>query len=165
MRPAAGFTLLELLVVASLIAIVSATAVIGLRSLGGDPLAREASRLVAVWNALCEESAQDARPLGLSLAATAWQGVQPGRDRQWRSTPGPAYAVHDLPVGMRLELVDVDADAQPGDSLASEPQLLCLPGGLSQGPNVRLFTADTSLTIEADPDSGGRRLADADAQR
>lgn len=155
----AGFTLLELLVVITLIAILSATALVGLRQFGGDPLEREATRLVSVWNALCEETAQDARPLGLSLAETAYQGVQPGRDDQWRGTSGASYAVHDLPSGMRIELVDAGEDAQPGPGLASEPQLLCLPGGASQGPDVRLATSADSIAIVIDPDNGLRMLA------
>lgn len=159
MRGAQGFTLLELLVVAALVAILSATAVIGLRGVGVDPLEREARRLVGVWNQLCEETAIDARPLGITLSADSYQGVQPGREKRWRGTPGTSYAFHSLPAGMRIELVDAGTDAQPGEGLAETPQLLCLPGGLSQGPTLRMMTANDSRTIVAEPDSGQRQLA------
>jgi general secretion pathway protein H len=47
-RRAAGFTLLELLVVISIIAIASAGVMFALRDAGGDPLERDAQRLAAL---------------------------------------------------------------------------------------------------------------------
>ena len=156
-----GFTLLELLVVLVLVAVISATAVVGLGGLGGGQPEQEAQRLALVWNTLCEETAADARPLGLSLSALSYQAVQPGRADIWRGTPGVLYEVHALPEGLRLSFAGVEADAQPAESLAPQPQLLCLPGGLASGPVVLLSVgAAVKYRIETDPADGRLRAVE-----
>lgn len=155
--PAAGFTLLELLVVVALIAIISGAAVIGMGAIGAGPQQREAQRFALVWNALCEETAVDARALGLALSERGYQAVQPGRGKLWRATPGALYEYHELPAGLSLRLSGPEREVieQPGGSLPAQPQLLCLPGSGANGPQVRITLAgEERALIEADRNSG-----------
>jgi general secretion pathway protein H len=64
MRPlAAGFTLLELLVVISIIAIGSAGVAFALRDAGGDPLDRDAQRLAALLESARARSRLSGQPV------------------------------------------------------------------------------------------------------
>ena len=60
---AAGFTLLELLVVVSIIAIASAGVVFALRDAGGDPLERDAQRLAALLESARARSRLSGQPV------------------------------------------------------------------------------------------------------
>ena len=62
-RRAAGFTLLELLVVISIIAIASAGVVFALRDAGGDPLERDAQRLAALLESARARSRLSGQPV------------------------------------------------------------------------------------------------------
>jgi general secretion pathway protein H len=62
-RIAAGFTLLELLVVISIIAIASAGVAFALRDAGGDPLEREAQRLAALLESARARSRLSGQPV------------------------------------------------------------------------------------------------------
>ena len=62
-RLAAGFTLLELLVVISIIAIASAGVAFALRDAGGDPLEREAQRLAALLESARARSRLSGQPV------------------------------------------------------------------------------------------------------
>ena len=62
-RRAAGFTLLELLVVISIIAIASAGVAFALRDAGGDPLDREAQRLAALLESARARSRLSGQPV------------------------------------------------------------------------------------------------------
>ncbi|MEJ8838996.1 GspH/FimT family pseudopilin [Ramlibacter sp. AN1133] len=60
---AAGFTLLELLVVVSIIAIASAGVAFALRDAGGDPLERDAQRLAALLESARARSRLSGQPV------------------------------------------------------------------------------------------------------
>ncbi|GAB3662544.1 hypothetical protein GCM10028813_41510 [Ramlibacter alkalitolerans] len=62
-RRAAGFTLLELLVVVSIIAIASAGVAFALRDAGGDPLDRDAQRLAALLESARARSRLSGQPV------------------------------------------------------------------------------------------------------
>jgi general secretion pathway protein H len=62
-RLAAGFTLLELLVVISIIAIASAGVAFALRDAGGDPLERDAQRLAALLESARARSRLSGQPV------------------------------------------------------------------------------------------------------
>jgi general secretion pathway protein H len=62
-RRAAGFTLLELLVVLAIIAFASAGVVFALRDAGGDPLEREAQRLAALLESARARSRLTGQPV------------------------------------------------------------------------------------------------------
>ena len=90
MRPlAAGFTLLELLVVISIIAIASAGVVFALRDAAGDPLDRDAQRLAALLESARARSRLSGQPVRWVAGESGFrfEGLPPDAlPTQWLAT-------------------------------------------------------------------------------
>lgn len=163
-RLSGGFSLLELLVVVTLMALITGTAVIGLSAIGQDGPRQQAQRFALVWDALCADAAIDARVLGLVLSDRSYQAVQPGRNGQWMPLPGVLYPEHNLPDGLRLSLEPAPAP-QAADALPT-PHLLCLPGGINAEQSVLLRVNGTPrFRVAWDDRQQAHAVADLDHTR
>lgn len=122
-RRAAGFTLVELVVVIAIIGIAAAAVVLSLPG-DGDDVRRSAQRLAAHMNAARDAAILSGRPVQVMPAAQGWQAAgQP--------------AVR-LPAGQRLI-------SEPEGAIIFDPTGLASPARLT----VRQDSASASVTISA----------------
>lgn len=150
-RPVRGFTLLELLVVAAIVALVAGMAVLASGGVGDRQLENAARRAEALVELACERAAMTGRDLGFALVEGGLrfgylvpQGFQPVRD-------DPADPLRSRPwdASLRFSLL------RDGEVLAAEPdppstaQVACFASG-----ELTPFT----LRLEAEGREGGWEL-------
>lgn len=158
---AAGFSLLELLVVLVIIAVFFGAVVLSM-SLAGDArdVEREAQRLGSLIGLVQEEAVMQSRDYGLLFSADEYRFyVYDHAQRQWIAPPGDnLLAAHALPADWRLDLrVEDRALALPRfeerESLEEpEPQVTILSSG-----EVTPFEA----VVRRERDDTSRRLVAA----
>jgi general secretion pathway protein H len=106
-RDAAGFTLLEVLVVLVIIGIITAMATISVHVLGGDhEMQQEAERLQAILAQSREDAMLQTRDIGLRLDETGYEFLDwDGRRELWVPVESdPMLRARSLPEGLRLSL-------------------------------------------------------------
>lgn len=107
MRGARGFTLLEVLIVAVIMAIVSAAALISVGAVGDDrELEREAERLTALVDLAAEEALLQGREMGMLIEPSAYRFfVFDALTSRWLAVEGDdLFRPRELPEGGRFEL-------------------------------------------------------------
>jgi general secretion pathway protein H len=112
---AAGFTLLELLVVIVIIGIMTSMAVISVNVLGGDhEMQQEAERLQAILLQTREDAVMQSRDIGMRLDETGYEFLQyDGRTERWVAVENdPLLRARSLPDGLRLGLRLEDRNVQ-----------------------------------------------------
>lgn len=131
----AGFTLIELVVVITLVAIVGATVTLSLRDPAEAQLQREGQRLIA----LLETARAESRASGLT---TRWwpRGREPGEDFRFEGLPKTIQ----LPKRWLGDPVAVNIDNAPGLLLGPEPMIPAQSLTLQLG-NQRLRIATDGL--------------------
>ena len=92
----AGFTLLEVLLVAMLMGLVATAVVLSMGGARGDrELDQQARRLMATLQQAQEYSVMDGRLVGLRIEANGWQFMQRGaKDRKWQALTDDKPADH-----------------------------------------------------------------------
>lgn len=106
-RARAGFTLIEILVVITIVGIVVSVAVLSLGTVSGDKeLERETQRLTALLELARDESLLQGREYGLQFATTMYRFVELNPlTRQWEAVVGDdALNLRELPENIELEL-------------------------------------------------------------
>ncbi len=173
-RPAAaGFTLIELMVVVLLVGLVVSFAVI---SVGGDSALerqkREAQRLHARMDLAREEAVLQARSLGVRFSDDGYRFFELRRD-QWRPLGGdgvlarrslPDAVSVDVEVdGLEVSLTGDEADGdgtragearagQGGNGPPVRPQIFFLPGGeIVPAFTINVLSADTLTEFRIAP--------------
>jgi general secretion pathway protein H len=114
-RHAAGFTLLEVLVVIVIIGILTSMAVISVNVLGGDhEMQEEANRMQAILLQTREDAVLQSRDIGMRVDATGYDFLEyDGRVEQWRTVENdPLLRARALPDGLRLSLRLEDREVQ-----------------------------------------------------
>jgi len=104
---AAGFTLLEVLVVVVIIGIITSMAVISVNVLGGDhEMQQQAERLQAILMQSREDAVLQSRDIGLRLDETGYEFLAyDSRDERWNAVEDdPLLRPRELPEGLRLSL-------------------------------------------------------------
>ena len=99
----AGFTLLELLVVITLVGIMAGAAMLSVGGQQARQLKNEAQRLQLLLNQARDESELTQRTLGVKIEKQGYQFLEWQRDkRQWRSLDTRPYQSHQLANGTHL---------------------------------------------------------------
>lgn len=134
-----GFSLLELLVVATIIAVFAGAAVLSLGSLGSDrELQREAARLQGLIDLLAEEAVLESRDYGLLFSETGYRFyVFDYQTLTWLEPVGDrllAERMLEEPLQLSLELDDREVRlAQDFDAMdvneQPEPQVIVFGSG------------------------------------
>jgi general secretion pathway protein H len=149
-RRAAGFTLLEVLVVVVIIGIITSMAVISVNVLGGDhQMQQEAERLQAILLQAREDAMLQSRDLGLRVDETSFEFLEyDGRTDRWRAVLGdPLLRERTLPEGLRLALrledrsVKLEPRQPETDRNPIQPQVILQASG-DLAPFDLLFSRD-----------------------
>ncbi|WP_429080004.1 GspH family T2SS minor pseudopilin variant ExeH [Aeromonas bivalvium] len=133
----AGFTLLEVLLVAMLMGLVATAVTLSMGGARGDrELDKQARRFMAVLQQAQQQAVMDGRLLGLRLDDHGWQFmVRQGKDRSWKALNddkvlGPVQLPEDIQLGVELGGLAWQPDEDErgkGDKVAS-PQVFIFPG-------------------------------------
>ncbi|MGE6108128.1 GspH family T2SS minor pseudopilin variant ExeH [Aeromonas sobria] len=130
----AGFTLLEVLLVAMLMGLVATAVTLSMGGARGDrELDKQARRFMAVLQQAQQQAVMDGRLLGLRLDDHGWQFMRrQGKDRSWQPLEGDKLlGPVELGDDIRLTLELAGFAWQPQEDErgeASRPQVLIFPG-------------------------------------
>lgn len=128
-RPSRGFSLIEVLVVAAVLAVMTGVAVLALRGVGIErTLEREARRFADFARLLCERAVASGREHGL-MVATGRYGASLVRRGQWTLERTGSLAPREVADGTRLGLVRDGVAIELGVTLDGDPPIVCLPSG------------------------------------
>jgi general secretion pathway protein H len=140
-RRQAGFTLLEVLLVAMLMGLVATAVTLSMGGAKGDrELDKQARRFMATLQQAQEYSVMDGRLVGLRVEERGWQFMtRAAKDRKWRAlTDDKILGQVTLPEEMTLTIAlegfswktDSDEKTEQGrDEEERTPQVLIFPGG------------------------------------
>jgi general secretion pathway protein H len=143
-----GFSLLELLIVVTIIGIFAGAAILSMGVAGRDrELEREALRLQSLLSLLREEALMQSRDYGLLFTATGYEFFLYDRINAAWLAPGNDHLLqpHALPAALRLDLVledrnvSLQPDFQAQASEAPEPQIVLLSSGELTPFEVELY--------------------------
>jgi len=173
---AAGFTLLELLVVIVIIGIIASMAVVSTRVLGRDrEMDQEAKRLAAVLTQAREEAMLQGRDVGMRVDAHGYDFLlYDGRSESWQlAADDPLLRERSLPDGLEAVLwlesrpVPLVARAAPTERTPASPQVLVLASGDVVPFEVRLERAGTEelRAVTGRPDGRFEILSNDDVER
>lgn len=140
-RHQAGFTLLEVLLVAMLMGLVATAVTLSMGGARGDrELDKQARRFMATLQQAQEYSVMDGRLLGLRVEENGWQFMsRDPKDRKWRALTGDRLlGPVTLPEGMTLAVelegfnwrtASDERQERGRDERERTPQILVFPGG------------------------------------
>ena len=148
---AAGFTLLELMVVVAIVGILVSLVQIRVRDRGEALLALEAQRFVAVLEDCRQAAVLSAAPNAIRVTGDGWARLH--YRGGWHAVSDAGRDdVHRLPPGLAFEL-PLDAGAAP------PPAVVCLPTGEAALAPVRLVRPGHAGHYEFADDSDGTFLS------
>ena len=145
---AAGFTLVEILVVLAIVAIASAAGFLAWRGSDADALRREAHRFAGAVEYAAERAQWRHESLGLTVGADGFRFWQRDPTRgEWVPVAGDdALAARAWPAGTPLV-----AAAQAGRPLAPAALVAFRPNGRNDPLSYLLAVGEAHVRIDADP--------------
>nr|WP_276560474.1 type II secretion system minor pseudopilin GspH [Aeromonas salmonicida] len=176
----AGFTLLEVLLVAMLMGLVATAVTLSMGGARGDrELDKQARRFMATLQQAQEYSVMDGRLVGLRIEANGWQFMQrQAKDRKWQALTGDKILGQvQLPDTMLLAIelegfswrTESDEKTERGrDEKERTPQVLIFPGGELSPFVLTLTQQDEDVrylrTVKADEFGRLRLLQDEEEE-
>jgi general secretion pathway protein H len=159
-RPEAGFTLIEILVVVVIIAVMTTIAVLSVGVLGKDRgLDDEGDRFTDVVAAATEQAGLEGRDYGIWFGPDRYEVMAYVTRRQrWETVPDDRlYEVHELPVGLvpHLEIEGRAIMLLPEKpDTPSVPQVLIYAGGDSSSYRLQLTRegSEAAFVVESHAD-------------
>ncbi len=122
---ARGFTLIEILVALTILAVVAGILVLSTSNAGNEPrLRRETERLQARIDAACERAELTGRDLGLHLGEGGYAFSQ-RRGDAFEIQTEPPLSPYQLPADMHFELEERELDKV----FSEQPLMLCFSSG------------------------------------
>ncbi len=178
-KPAPGFTLIEILIVMIIVGVMASMAVL---AIGGDPhqqLKKEAQRIRLVLQLAADEALLQGQEYGLKLARESYQIVQFDNEKEeWAEAKLEAFAAYKLPNDITLSLqsegssvdltilnkIEQQQDQKPSDESTLKPALLLLSSGEMTPFTLQLQSADAEYKMQLSGDGlGDIRLGNQDA--
>lgn len=161
-QDAAGFTLLEILLVIVILAVSAALVAPSYFAASSASIDEEARRLSLALKLASDEAALSGSPFRWSATAHSYVFELPDGEGAWQAVNEQPYNEYELPAGIAI------ADVQPQNTSLSEDvkekkeaviaQLLLLPQGVIQSSEIILAVedgADRQLSIQLRPGPGG----------
>jgi general secretion pathway protein H len=151
-RFAAGFTLMEVMVVLVLIGIITSFAVLSVSGGSGQRLAEEAQRLAKLIELHQQEAILSGELRGIRFNHAGYTILSLSEKGQWQTPAAAALTQRQLPEDMTLDLW---VEGRPVNlKIASEPQVALLNSGESTE-----FVVVFSMNSEGNPDAPRQRVA------
>jgi type II secretion system protein H len=148
-RDAAGFTLIEVLVVVAIIAIAVGVAVLAFDGSDRDRATREARRFAGALEHAAARAQARSETLGASATESAWRfwrrDAESGRWQPFADDDG-ILAAHALPSSMR-----VASTSYSGREVAADTIVPFRPTGRNEPFTFEINARDTRLVLAADP--------------
>lgn len=152
----AGFTLLEVLVVVTLVAIIGAAVALSVGARGDRDLDTAAERLAAAFNHAAEAAVTSGRAYGFFITpAAAEMVVYDGEDWQQAPTGGIAAVI---PIAPPYALRGDSVYSDPRRAAAA-PQMLFLPDGEQHYGGVAVVNTLSGEALALEPDVTGHYAA------
>lgn len=147
-RPAPGFTLVEILVALAIVAIASSAAWLAWRAGGEASLAREANRFAGALEYAALRAQWRHEDLGVSVDPRGWRFWRRDRDRrEWVPMAGDdVLDARTLPEGIAFASVAV-----AGRTAAPDALVPLRASGRNDPASYVLASGESSLRIDADP--------------
>lgn len=143
MRAARGFTLIEILVVVSIFAVVTAAAVLSLGLAGGErAVESEGRRLLELTRLACERAATTGRDYGLEAGRDRY-GFKHAQGVAWLSETDNELRERVLPDDITLEVEREGHMVEPRDADAkTQPAIVCAANGEMSPFRARIAARD-----------------------
>jgi len=153
---AAGFTLLEILVVVLIIGIVLTLATLTLRDDIHERLKTEGRRLAALLTLASQETVLQGAEMAVVFSPQGYR-FQVLEEEKWVDTEDPVLRKRQLPEDLTL-FIEVDGEAPGGDGMdkdAREPRIYLFSSGEMTPFTVTLKDRNSTATYQASADFGG----------
>jgi general secretion pathway protein H len=147
-RRAAGFTLIEVIVVVLIIGVIVSFASLALRGSVDDILAREAERLALLMRSASDLAVMRSREYGLLLDEDAYIFLELG-DEGWQIPPERGFDLHELPESFRLTLRSEGTEivarrlSEEAPRIEEDPQILMMSNADITPFELELSSFDT----------------------
>jgi len=169
----AGFTLIEILLVITLIAVSTAMIAPSFISLSGGDVDEEARRMQQILRLSAEEAQLTGTPIRLVAMKNGYRFEQLNDKQTWTALRESPFAAHDFSQGIEIVGIQFSGNVSPEgmakeeDSRDEKPvgYLVFWPDGMLDAADITIgsFDAKQELSLQVRSGPGGIRLADQES--